>query len=91
MVKVVSALAARKRLGELLEEAYYRGDEIVIERAGKPMAVLISVGEYETWLKQRAEDFSVLDQVRAANAGADTSMVEEDVKEALTKTRKATR
>ncbi len=34
-------IEARKRPGEILESVYYRGDEIVIERAGKPMAVVI--------------------------------------------------
>jgi prevent-host-death family protein len=38
--RTVSALDARRRLGELLESVYHRGDEVIIERAGKPMAVV---------------------------------------------------
>jgi len=41
MVKKVTALKARKTLGQLLEEVYYRGDQYVIERAGKPMAAIV--------------------------------------------------
>ncbi|MBI2767008.1 MAG: type II toxin-antitoxin system prevent-host-death family antitoxin [Chloroflexi bacterium] len=32
--RTVSALDARRRLGELLESVYHRGDEVIIERAG---------------------------------------------------------
>jgi hypothetical protein len=34
VVKKVNALKARKNLGQLLEEVYYKGDQYVIERAG---------------------------------------------------------
>ena len=33
MKRKVSAVEARRRLGEILEGVYYRGDEVVIERA----------------------------------------------------------
>jgi prevent-host-death family protein len=41
MVKKVTALKARKNLGQLLEEVYHRGDQYIIERAGKPMAAIV--------------------------------------------------
>lgn len=47
MKRTVSAGEARQRLGQLLEGVYYRGDEVVIERAGKPMAVVIPADRYE--------------------------------------------
>ncbi len=53
MVRKVSAMAVRDRLGQLLEEVYYQGDTVIIERAGRPMAVLVSPAEYE---RLRAED-----------------------------------
>ncbi len=40
MVRKVSAMTVRDRLGQILEEVYYRGDAVIIERAGRPMAVL---------------------------------------------------
>ena len=45
MKKTVSAMEARRRFGELLEDAS-RGDAIVIERAGKTMGVLISPSQF---------------------------------------------
>lgn len=56
MVKNISALAARKNFGQLLEEAYYRGDNIIIERAGKPMAVLVSVSDFETLRRHKGAE-----------------------------------
>lgn len=53
MIKKTSAFAARKNLGQLLEEAYYRGDNIIIERAGKPMAVIVSINDFEILKKQK--------------------------------------
>jgi antitoxin (DNA-binding transcriptional repressor) of toxin-antitoxin stability system len=40
----ISALSARRHLGQLLEEVYYRGSCYMIERAGRPMAVMVPVG-----------------------------------------------
>jgi len=58
MKRTISAVDARKRLGEILESVYYRGDEVVIERAGKPMAVVIPSSRYEVFERsqQRARD-----------------------------------
>jgi prevent-host-death family protein len=41
MRKTVSAMEARRRLGELLEGVYYRNDYVMIARNGKPMAALV--------------------------------------------------
>ena len=46
MRRTVTAMEARRRLGELLEGVYYRGDEVTIERAGKVMGVVVSESEY---------------------------------------------
>ena len=43
VVKKVNVLNARQQWGQLLEEVYYRGDQYIIERAGKPMTVLVPV------------------------------------------------
>ena len=37
MKRSVSAMEARKRFGELLEEVYYRGDDVIIEIADHDM------------------------------------------------------
>ena len=88
MLKRESAMTARKNLGRLLEEAYYRGDEIVIERAGKPMAVIISFAEFEEFKQQRKKDFEILGKVRAKNQGNKPEKVEIAVDSAISEIRK---
>lgn len=88
MTKTTTAIKARKNLGQLLEGAYYRGDEFVIERAGKPMAVLIPIQEFRRWQEQREADFALFDEVRAKAKKTKPEKVEQDVAEAITKVRK---
>lgn len=89
MVRKTNALSARKNLGQLLEEAYYRGDEIIIERAGKPMAVLVSIEEFKNWQKTREKDFALLDEVKTVNKEASSKKIEKDVEEAIREVRKS--
>jgi prevent-host-death family protein len=88
MAKATTAINARKNLGQLLEETYYRGDEFIIERAGKPMAVLISVQEFERLQKQRELDFAVFDDVRDSAGDTAPDEVEKEVGQALAEIRK---
>lgn len=62
MKRTLSAVEARQRLGELLEGVYYRGDEVVIERAGKPMAVVIPAHVYERLMRPREELKALLEK-----------------------------
>jgi antitoxin (DNA-binding transcriptional repressor) of toxin-antitoxin stability system len=64
LVKKVAAMKVRDNLGQLLDEVYYRGDEVVIERAGKAMAILVPVGRYEQYQRERQERFKILNQIR---------------------------
>ena len=43
---VLGVREARARLSELLESAQFRGQEFLIERAGKPFAVIIGADQY---------------------------------------------
>ncbi|MBI3030872.1 MAG: type II toxin-antitoxin system Phd/YefM family antitoxin [Candidatus Rokubacteria bacterium] len=65
MVRKVSAMAVRDRLGQLLEEVYYKGDAVIIERAGRPMAVLVPPAEYERLRASRAKRFQVYERIKA--------------------------
>ncbi len=87
MHKRITAIKASQNLGELLEEVYYKNDRFVITRRNKAMAVVIPVEEYEQFLKQREEDFAVLDEIWAANKGVSPKTVERDVKRAIREVR----
>ncbi|MBP7146435.1 MAG: type II toxin-antitoxin system Phd/YefM family antitoxin [Acidobacteria bacterium] len=64
MVKKVTALEARHKLGELLEGAYHRGDQFVIERAGKPMAAVVPLTLLPDYDQLEAELTEGLEDVR---------------------------
>lgn len=47
MTKTVSANDAKNRLGSLLGYVSEQNDEVIVERHGKPRAVIMSVAAYE--------------------------------------------
>jgi prevent-host-death family protein len=53
MAKTVSALKARRNLGELLNRAYYKGEETIIEKKGVPVAKLTKLESLSTSGKDR--------------------------------------
>ncbi len=64
MEKTINAVAARQRMGQLLEEAYYRGNVFIIERAGRPMAAVVPIEQYRQWQQRRDDFFAMIDQVQ---------------------------
>ena len=83
VVKKVNALKARQNLGQLLEEVYYRGDHYIIERAGKPMAAVVTVWQFEEWQQHREQFFAMIDAVHARNAEVPTEVIEQEIAEAV--------
>ena len=47
MKENITAMYARKNFGRLLDKTALLGESYVIERAGRPMAVLVSVDRFE--------------------------------------------
>jgi antitoxin (DNA-binding transcriptional repressor) of toxin-antitoxin stability system len=83
VVKRVPAMKVRDTLGQLLDEVYYRGDEVVIERAGKAMAILVPVGRYEQYQRERRERFKILDQIKAKTRGIPSKRLDAMIDEAV--------
>ena len=48
MGRTVDATVARRQLGTLLDEVYYKGESIIIERKGKPLAKLAPLSTHES-------------------------------------------
>ncbi len=92
MAKTVNALKARKNLGQLLEEVYYKGDQYVIERAGRPMAAVVPVWQLEEWQKRRKRFFGMVEELWKQNKKLKPAVIEREVQEAVRAVRaKATR
>ena len=87
MKRRLSAVEARKRLGELLEGVYYRGDEVVIERAGKPMAVVVPTGLYESLERSRDRLFELIEKNWERNKDVPYEVIEREVAEAIREVR----
>jgi prevent-host-death family protein len=91
MKRKVSAMEARKRLGELLEGVYYRGDEVVIERAGKPMAVVIPSARYEAlereWERDNQLLIEMIEEVHERNKDVPPEVIEREIEEAIQEVR----
>ena len=87
MKRRLSAVEARKRFGEILEGVYYRGDEVVIERAGKPMAVVIPTSRYEAMERSRERLFELIEKNWERNKDVPYDEIQRDVDEAVKEVR----
>ena len=83
MVKKINALKARQNLGQLLEEVYYKGDEYVIERAGRPMAAVVPLWQLDKRQKRRERFFSMVEELQQKNTGTKPAVIEQEVAEAV--------
>ena len=91
MVRRVNALDARKNLGALLEGAFYKGNQYVIERAGRPMAAIVPVPQLRAWQERRGRLFAIFDEIGKKTKGIKAGVVEREVTEAVTAVRAKTR
>ncbi len=89
--KMVDTKMVRDRLGDLLDQARYRGDEFIIHRRGRPLAALISYQEYERLQERRQAAFKVFEEIWKANADADPEQVARDVERAVAEVRREKR
>lgn len=83
MVKRVNALKARKNLGQVIEEVYYKGDQYVIERAGRPMAAVVPVWQLKEWQERRSRFFDLLDALGRKGRAVKPAVIEREVAAAV--------
>jgi len=87
----VSALEARRKLGQLLESVYYRGDEVVIERAGKVMAVIVPAERYEAIERSRNRILQLVERNWERNKDVPYETVEQEAERAVAEVRRRAR
>lgn len=83
MVKKMSALSAQKNLGQLLEQVCYKGDQYVIERAGRPMAAVVPLWQLEDRRKRKERFFGMVKEVRRRNKKEKSEVIAGEVEEAV--------
>jgi prevent-host-death family protein len=84
MKKKISAMAARQKFGQMLEEAFYRGDTFIIERAGKPMAAVISIEQYHQWQAEREVFFDQIKKIQERMGDYNVPDLEAEITDAVT-------
>ena len=87
-MRSVDAVVLRKNLGQYVNEAYYRGDEFVIKRAGKPVAALVPLADLEKLIALKANGFKILKSIWARNRRVSLPTLQRDVEEALQNVRR---
>jgi prevent-host-death family protein len=74
MITEISAVNFRQNLGEMLSQVQHRNDSVVINKDGKPVAVLVDA-ELFARIRRMRERFDALSE-RIAQAYADVSVEE---------------
>src|SRR5215212_2632310 len=75
MEKTVGAFEVRRSFGRILQEVAAKGDRVVVERHGEPIAAVVPIDVYNQWKRSRSEFF---DRMRQASERADLSAEEAD-------------
>ena len=88
MVKRMSAREARNSFSDLLGLVYYSKETVIVERRGRPFAVVISPEDYERLLQEREKRFAVFDEVRAKNRDVTPEEAEMDAAREIAASRK---
>jgi prevent-host-death family protein len=89
VVQRMSAKEARTRFTDVLGRAYYRGEPTIVEKQGKPVAVVISPEDYERYQRLAKERFfQVVRQIQEDNKDKDPDEVYRDVTEAVEEVRR---
>lgn len=83
MLKKLSALKARQNLGQVMNEVSLKGDDYVIERAGKPLVAIISMEKYRTLQKEREEVLRALGTMWEKMERENPDIVEKTIDEAV--------
>ena len=79
VVKRYSSREARANFSEILGMVYYTKEPVIVEKKGKPYAVLISPEQYDAMEKAEQRTWQLIDQLREQNADADPEDILADV------------
>jgi prevent-host-death family protein len=82
VTQTVTASEAQEGWSDLLDRVYRGGTRVIVEKSGIPVAAVISPRELERFRvleAERQEEFKVIDEIRARNAGADPDEVYAEV------------
>ena len=82
MEKIIKSSVLRSQLSPILDEVQFNRDNYIIERNGRPAAVIVPLDIYENWKQNRQRFFDTIRQVQQANQDADPDEIMELVLQA---------
>ncbi len=82
MKESITAMYARKNFGRLLDKTALLGESYVIERAGRPMAALVSVDRFNEILDAGSEVEATLENLIKRIKGSKSKKLEKAILEA---------
>jgi len=83
MVKKLPALKARQNLGQVMNEVALRGDEYIVERAGKPLVAIISMDKYRMLEKDRTSALEALNDIWDKMREENPQVIEDTIDKAV--------
>lgn len=88
MTRRMSSREARANFSDLIASVHYGQDPVIVERKGKPFAVVISPKDFEQYQKaQRERLFELIDEVQGRNEDRDPVEIEADIDRAIEEVR----
>src|SRR5215472_17335135 len=88
MTRRMSVREARANFSDLTNSVYYTKQPLIVEKNGRPIAVVISPEEYERWQQGQRERFmQIVRVIQDLNAGADPEEVQRDIDEVVEEVR----
>ena len=83
MVRKMSARDARTHFADVLGSVHYSREPVIVERRGKPFAVVINPHQYEVMERELGRAWLALEAVQARNADRNPDEVLSDVTSAV--------
>jgi prevent-host-death family protein len=84
LTRRISAKEARSNFSDLLGSVRYSGDPVIVEKKGRPFAVMISPEDFERFQQLAKEQlFDTVREIHQDNKDADPDEVLRDVTEAV--------
>ncbi len=87
MLKTISAMKARKNLGQIMNEVSIRSDSYIIERNGKPLVAIVPVSFLEEQELKKKGFLNLLDKAQS-NSNVTEEDIQNDIREAIKEVRK---
>jgi antitoxin (DNA-binding transcriptional repressor) of toxin-antitoxin stability system len=89
MTEKVSTLEVRQRLGDILDRVALRNDQFIIERKGKPLALMVPVERLEQMRRAaRMHLLQVLERQKGKVSQAEAERIADEAKHRTRKTRR---